>query len=72
MGTPRRLQDVLANISDEEALAVWHALAAHVENELCSDEVSQERWENPTGGAVRGRGRTPGRGGGSDRCLNTL
>jgi len=45
-----RLQDVLATISDEEAMAVWHALAAHVENELCSLEVSQERWDNPTGG----------------------
>ncbi len=34
----KRLQDVLAALSDEEALAVWKALAAHVENELCRDD----------------------------------
>jgi len=33
----KRLQDVLAVMSDKEAEAVWHALAAHVENEECND-----------------------------------
>lgn len=41
----KRLQDVLAALSDEEAMAVWHALSAHVENEQCNDMV-----EDPTGG----------------------
>lgn len=33
-----RLQDVLAALSDDEAIAVYHALAQHVENEQCRDD----------------------------------
>ncbi len=37
----KRLQDVLAAMSDEEAMEVWGVLSMHVENELV-DSVEDE------------------------------
>jgi hypothetical protein len=37
----KRLQEVLAAMSDEEAMAVWHALSAHVEN-VSADSFEDE------------------------------
>lgn len=30
-----RLQDVFASMTDDQAMAAWHALSAHLENEHC-------------------------------------
>jgi hypothetical protein len=50
--SPVRLQDILAGISDEEAMAVWHALAAHVENQHDADALCEDVPESEAGGPL--------------------